>query len=46
MTERVRPLNAALSERAGKGAKEKEEWLIWGLHRISVRDLLSSVCEY
>lgn len=37
MTERVRPLAAAIQERASKGAQEKEDWLLWGIHRISVR---------
>ena len=37
MTERVRPLAPAIHERASKSAQEKEDWLLWGLHRISVR---------
>ncbi|KAJ4468330.1 hypothetical protein J3R30DRAFT_3662182 [Lentinula aciculospora] len=36
MTERVRPLDAALQTWALKGVQEKEDWIIWGLHRISV----------
>ncbi|OCH90251.1 ARM repeat-containing protein [Obba rivulosa] len=36
MTERVRPLASAISTWSAKGAQEREEWLIWGLHRISV----------
>lgn len=36
MTERVRPLAPAIQERASKPAQEKEDWLLWGLHRISV----------
>ncbi|EIN12027.1 ARM repeat-containing protein [Punctularia strigosozonata HHB-11173 SS5] len=36
MTERVQPLSAALSSWRGKGVVEKEDWLLWGLHRISV----------
>lgn len=36
MTERVRPLAPAIQERASKSAQEKEDWLLWGLHRISV----------
>lgn len=36
MTERVRPLSAALSEWSSKEAQEREDWLIWGLHRVSV----------
>lgn len=37
MTERVRPLGPAIHEWQTKGALEREAWLIWGLHRISVR---------
>ncbi|KAF9242051.1 hypothetical protein BU15DRAFT_44386 [Melanogaster broomeanus] len=36
MTERVRPLPAALQAWASKGQQEREDWLLWGLHRISV----------
>ncbi|KJA27713.1 hypothetical protein HYPSUDRAFT_130539 [Hypholoma sublateritium FD-334 SS-4] len=36
MTERVRPLSAVLPEYSGKSAQEREDWLLWGLHRISV----------
>ncbi|KAH7888422.1 hypothetical protein F5I97DRAFT_1852549 [Phlebopus sp. FC_14] len=36
MTERVRPLPAALQAWASKGTQEREDWLLWGLHRISV----------
>ncbi|KZP08441.1 ARM repeat-containing protein [Athelia psychrophila] len=36
MTERVRPLSVALAAWESKGAREKEDWLLWGLHRISV----------
>ncbi|KAL1734884.1 armadillo-type protein [Schizophyllum commune] len=36
MTERVVPLQTALANRRGTGAQEKEDWLVWGLHRISV----------
>ncbi|EKM53988.1 uncharacterized protein PHACADRAFT_96310 [Phanerochaete carnosa HHB-10118-sp] len=36
MTERVRPLAPAIQERASKSAQEKEDWLLWGIHRISV----------
>ncbi|KAF9528532.1 ARM repeat-containing protein [Crepidotus variabilis] len=36
MTERVRPLSAVLPQYAQKSAQEKEDWLIWGLQRISV----------
>ncbi|SJK97742.1 uncharacterized protein ARMOST_00995 [Armillaria ostoyae] len=36
MTERVRPLQTVLQSWSTKGQQEKEDWLIWGLHRISV----------
>ncbi|CCL98356.1 uncharacterized protein FIBRA_00351 [Fibroporia radiculosa] len=36
MTERIQPLASAVSQWSSKGAQEKEDWLIWGLHRISV----------
>lgn len=37
MTERVRPLRATLDAWGSKGKKEREDYLIWGLHRIAVR---------
>ncbi|THH30408.1 hypothetical protein EUX98_g3776 [Antrodiella citrinella] len=36
MTERVRPLAPAIQERVSKTAQEREDWLLWGLHRIAV----------
>ncbi|KAG7090905.1 hypothetical protein E1B28_009982 [Marasmius oreades] len=36
MTERVRPLQSALQLWTSKSVREKEDWLLWGLHRISV----------
>ncbi|KIO18829.1 hypothetical protein M407DRAFT_31509 [Tulasnella calospora MUT 4182] len=36
VTERVQPLSKALSSWQSKPAKEREEWLIWGLHRVVV----------
>ncbi|KAF9268803.1 ARM repeat-containing protein [Marasmius fiardii PR-910] len=36
MTERVRPLELALPSWTSKSVREKEDWLLWGLHRISV----------
>lgn len=37
MAERVKPLGGdTLGNWAGKGKQEKEDWLVWGLHRISV----------
>ncbi|KAI0043803.1 ARM repeat-containing protein [Auriscalpium vulgare] len=35
MTERVRPLVSELPTWYSKGAQEKQDWLLWGLHRIS-----------
>jgi SCY1-like protein 1 len=40
MTERVRPLQAALQAWISRDAREKEDWLLWGLHRISVCKLI------
>ena len=37
MTERVRPLSTALQEASVKSAREQEDWVLWGLHRVSVR---------
>ncbi|CAK5281427.1 unnamed protein product [Mycena citricolor] len=36
MTERVRPLQALLNSWSGRDAQEREDWLLWGLHRVSV----------
>ncbi|KAJ7072523.1 hypothetical protein C8F01DRAFT_1104261 [Mycena amicta] len=36
MTERVRPLQDTLQTWASRGAQEREDWLLWGLHRVSV----------
>ena len=36
VTERVRPLTTTLPSWSSRGDKEKEDWLLWGLHRISV----------
>lgn len=36
MTERVRPLLNVLPQYSTKKAQETEDWLLWGLHRISV----------
>ncbi|KAJ7782912.1 hypothetical protein B0H16DRAFT_1494832 [Mycena metata] len=36
MTERVRPLQETLQSWASRGAQEREDWLLWGLHRVSV----------
>jgi SCY1-like protein 1 len=37
MTERVKPLSVDLSSWEAKPAKERQDWLLWGLHRITVR---------
>ncbi|KAH6914204.1 other/SCY1 protein kinase [Coprinopsis sp. MPI-PUGE-AT-0042] len=36
MTERVRPLPSVLPSWSGKSEREREEWLLWGLHRVSI----------
>lgn len=36
VTERVRPLQATLESWASRGSQEREDWLLWGLHRVSV----------
>ena len=36
MTEHVRPLSNVLPQYSTKKAQETEDWLLWGLHRISV----------
>lgn len=36
VTERVQPLGKALSNASSKGARDKEDWIVWGLHRVSV----------
>ena len=37
MTERVKSLSAELSSWETKPASERQDWLLWGLHRITVR---------
>jgi SCY1-like protein 1 len=39
VTERVQPLGVAISSWSSKSAAAREEWLVWGLHRIAVRFL-------
>ena len=46
MTERVRPLGPAITEWQSKSAQEREAWLIWGLHRISVRRIAPRIFAY
>lgn len=36
MTERVRPLQSTLDSWKSKSVQERSDWLLWGLHRISV----------
>lgn len=36
MTERVRPLPSVLPSWASKTEQEREDWLLWGLNRISI----------
>ncbi|KAJ6497835.1 armadillo-type protein [Mycena sanguinolenta] len=36
MTERVRPLQVVLQTWASRGGQEREDYLLWGLHRVSV----------
>lgn len=40
MTERVRPLYSVLPQYSSKNSQEREDWLLWGLHRISVCRLI------
>jgi SCY1-like protein 1 len=37
MTERVKPLSAELSSWEGTPTNGRQDWLLWGLHRIAVR---------
>ncbi|KAG6920078.1 hypothetical protein DXG01_010146 [Tephrocybe rancida] len=36
MTERVRPLQSVLQLWSARETKAREDWLLWGLHRISI----------
>ena len=36
MTERVRPLQSELQNLSTKNVQDKQDWLLWGLHRITV----------
>ncbi|KAF5370779.1 hypothetical protein D9758_002135 [Tetrapyrgos nigripes] len=36
MTERVRPLEPVLQSSTSKSVQEREDWIMWGIHRISV----------
>jgi SCY1-like protein 1 len=44
MTERVRSLSAVLPQYSNKTTQEKEDWLLWGLQRISVRLYFLTQC--
>ncbi|KAI9453132.1 armadillo-type protein [Lactarius psammicola] len=35
MTERVKPLSAELSSLESTSVKDKQDWILWGLHRIT-----------
>jgi SCY1-like protein 1 len=37
MTERVKPLSEELSLWQSKPVRDRQDWLLWGLHRITVR---------
>jgi len=37
MTERIKPLSEELSSWETKPKKDRQDWLLWGLHRITVR---------
>jgi SCY1-like protein 1 len=37
MTERVKPLSEELLSWEAKPVKDRQDWLLWGLHRITVR---------
>ena len=36
MTERVKPLSTEIKAWSPKAIQEQQEWLLWGLHRLSV----------
>ena len=46
MTERVRPLGSELGSWTPKDINEKQEWLLWGLHRIAVSRPVPSVDSF
>lgn len=43
MTERVKPLSAELPSWEAKPVNERQDWLSWGLHRITVRVTVHNV---
>ena len=40
MTERVKPLSAEVKAWSPSAIQEQQEWLLWGLHRLSVRSFV------
>jgi SCY1-like protein 1 len=40
MTERVKPLSEELISWDTKPKKDRQDWILWGLHRITVRTKL------
>lgn len=46
MTEPVRPLAAELQSMSGKSVQDKQDWLLWGLHRITVRIIYHSIVTF
>lgn len=46
MTEPVRPLAAELQSMSGKSVQDKQDWLLWGLHRITVRFISYSIVAF
>lgn len=46
MTEPVRPLAAELQSMSGKSMQDKQDWLLWGLHRITVRIIDCSIVTF
>ncbi|KAI0258684.1 hypothetical protein BC834DRAFT_910313 [Gloeopeniophorella convolvens] len=46
VTERVRPLSAELLSWEGKPMKDRQDWLLWGLHRITnALSFINSSCN-
>lgn len=43
MTERVKPLSEELISWDGKPVKDRQDWIIWGLQRITVRNSISQL---
>lgn len=46
MTEHVKPLQSTLPSWSSRSSREREDWLLWGLHRISVAlTFLNDACN-